>query len=194
MPEGKGGREREREKERARERERTEQGGETEGEKEGTTTIIERYSNSNNKDRILPQPSPHAQITLPAHCSQHMMDPLHPSSTPPPPPCPINATLEPPPPPFLFAIPHPAPKPNTSRRIQCNPSFNLVLLYPVYVCYIVILFVTDEATIKAKRFICFLKESRVTLSFVVKSKLVTVLSLFLCDIHLFFFCSLLSSR
>ena len=35
------------------------------------------------------------------------------------------------------------------------------------------------ATIKAKRFICFLKESRVTLSFVVKSKLVTVLSLFL---------------
>ena len=48
-----------------------------------------------------------------------------------------------------------------------------------YICYIVILFVTDEATIKAKRFICFLKESRVTLSFVVKSKLVTVLSLFL---------------
>ena len=42
-----------------------------------------------------------------------------------------------------------------------------------------LLFVTDEATIKAKRFICFLKESRVTLSFVVKSKLVTVLSLFL---------------
>ena len=39
--------------------------------------------------------------------------------------------------------------------------------------------VTDEATIKAKRFICFLKESRVTLPFVVKSKLVTVLSLFL---------------
>ena len=33
------------------------------------------------------------------------------------------------------------------------------------------------ATIKAKRFICFLKESRVSLSFVVKSKLVTVLSL-----------------
>ena len=31
---------------------------------------------------------------------------------------------------------------------------------------------------KAKRSICFLKESRVTLSFVVKSKLVTVLSLF----------------
>ena len=25
-------------------------------EKEGTTTIIERYSNSYNKDRILPQP------------------------------------------------------------------------------------------------------------------------------------------
>ena len=41
-----------------------------------------------------------------------------------------------------------------------------------------ILFVTDEATIKAKRFICILKEPRVTLSFVVKSKLVTVLSLF----------------
>ena len=41
------------------------------------------------------------------------------------------------------------------------------------------LFVTDAATIKAKRFICILKESRVTLSFVVKSKLVTVLSLFL---------------
>ena len=42
------------------------------------------------------------------------------------------------------------------------------------VCY------TDEATIKAKPFICFfLKESRFTLSFVVKSKLVTVLSLFL---------------
>ena len=72
--------------------------------------------------------------------------------------CPINATLEPPPPPppaFLSAIPHPAPTPTTSRRIQCNPSFNFVLLYPVYVCYIVILFVTDEATIKAKRFICF---------------------------------------
>ena len=84
-----------------------------------------------------------------------------------------------PPPPFLSAIPHPAPTPTTSRRIQCNPSFNFVLLYPVYVCYIVILFVSDEATIKAKRFICFLKESRVTLSFVVKSKLVTVLSLFL---------------
>ena len=50
-------------------------------------------------------------------------------------------------------------------------------MYPVYVCYIVILFVTDEGTIKAKRFICFLKESRVTLSFVVN--LVTVLSLFL---------------
>ena len=40
-------------------------------------------------------------------------------------------------------------------------------------------FVTDEATIKAKRFIRILKETRVTLSFVVKSKLVTVLSLFL---------------
>ena len=33
------------------------------------------------------------------------------------------------------------------------------------VIIIVILFVTDEATIKAKRFICILKESRVTLSF-----------------------------
>ena len=41
------------------------------------------------------------------------------------------------------------------------------------------MFVTDEATIKAKRFICFLKEPGVTLSFVIKSKLVTVLSLFL---------------
>ena len=41
-----------------------------------------------------------------------------------------------------------------------------------------ILFVslTDEATIKAKRFI---KECRVTLSFVIKFKLVIVLSLFL---------------
>ena len=45
--------------------------------------------------------------------------------------------------------------------------------------YSVPLFVTEEATIKAKRFICILKESRVTFSFVVKSKLVTVLSLFL---------------
>ena len=65
------------------------------------------------------------------------------------------------------------------RRLQCNPSINFVLLYPVYVCYIVILFVTDEATIKSKRFICFLKECRVILSFDVKSKLVTVLSHFL---------------
>ena len=61
------------------------------------------------------------------------------------------------------------------NRIQ-EFEVNFVLLYPVYVCYIVTLFVTDEATIKAKRFICFLKGSRViTLSFVVKSKLVTVL-------------------
>ena len=41
------------------------------------------------------------------------------------------------------------------------------------------MFETDEATIKSKHFICFLKESRVTLSFVVKFKLVTVLSIFL---------------
>ena len=53
-----------------------------------------------------------------------------------------------------------------------------LLIYPYTVgfCILftsVILFVTDEATIKAKRFICILKESRVTLPFVVKSKLVT---------------------
>ena len=68
--------------------------------------------------------------------------------------------------------------PSTSRRLQCNSNIERVLLYPVYVCYIVILFasLTEEATIKAKR---FLKESRVTLSIVVKSKLVIVLSLFL---------------
>ena len=64
--------------------------------------------------------------------------------------------------------------PSTSRRLQCNSNIERVLLYPVYVCYIVILFasLTEEATIKAKRF-------RVTLSIVVKSKLVIVLSLFL---------------
>ena len=111
------------------------------------------------------------------------MDPLHLSFTPYPPSPHVQSTprlnFPPPPHPSLSAMPYPAPMPTTSRRIQCNPSFNFVLLYPVYVCYIIILFVTDEATIKAKRFICFLKESRVTLSFFVKSKLVTVLSLFL---------------
>ena len=110
------------------------------------------------------------------------MDPLHPSSTPYP--SHVQSTLRLNPSPSLSAIPHPAPTPTTSRRIQCNPSNNFVLLYPVYVCYIIILFVTDEATIKAKRVICFLKESRVTLSFVVKSKLVTVLSLFHCKMML----------
>ena len=94
-------------------------------------------------------------------------------------PCPISATLGPIP--SLFPTPHPAPMPTTSRHIQCYPSIDCVLLYPVYVCYIVILFVslTDKATIKGKRFICSWKESRVRLCFVVKSKLVTVLSLFL---------------
>ena len=50
--------------------------------------------------------------------------------------------------------------PSTSRRPQCNSNIERVLLYPVYVCYIVILFasLTEEATIKAKRFIImFLK-------------------------------------
>ena len=110
-----------------------------------------------------------------------MMDPLHPSSTPYPSHVKSTLRLNTPPPPSLSlsAIPHPAPMPTTSRRVQCNPSINLILLYPVYVCYVVILFVTDEATIKAKRFICILKESRVTLSFVVKPKLVTFLSLLL---------------
>ena len=48
--------------------------------------------------------------------------------------------------------------PSTSRRLQCNSNIERVLLYPVYVCYIVILFasLTEEATIKAKRFIIML--------------------------------------
>ena len=87
-------------------------------------------------------------------------------STPPPP---LN-------PPFFSSIPQPAPMCTTSRCIQCNPSNDFLLFYPVYVCYIRSSF---SSTTKAKRFICFCKESRVTLSFVVKFKLVTVLSLFL---------------
>ena len=50
--------------------------------------------------------------------------------------------------------------PTTSRCIQCNLSFDFILLYPVYVCFTVILFVslTDEAKIKAEHFIImFLK-------------------------------------
>ena len=116
------------------------------------------------------------------------MDPLHPYFIPYPSLLQSASRLSPTPPPThththtlslslsLSLSPNPAPMLTTSRRIQCNASIDLVLLYPVYVCYIVILFVslTDEATIKAKRFICFWKESRVTLSFVVKSKLVTI--------------------
>ena len=73
-----------------------------------------------------------------------------------------EAQLPPPPPPLsslsLSPIPHPAPMPSTSRRLQCNSNIERVLLYPVYVCYIVILFasLTEEATIKAKRFIIML--------------------------------------
>ena len=78
-----------------------------------------------------------------------------------------------------WVIPHPAPMPSTSRCIQCNPSIDSILLFMFVTTYIVILFVslTDEATIKATHFICFWKEPRITLSFVVKFKLVTVLSL-----------------
>ena len=79
-------------------------------------------------------------------------------------PSPISITLEPNSPPpsslSLSPIPHPATMPSTSRRLQCNSNIERVLLYPVYVCYIVILFasLTEEATIKAKRFIImFLK-------------------------------------
>ena len=74
----------------------------------------------------------------------------------------LEAQLPPPPPPLsslsLSPIPHPAPMPSTSRRLQCNSNIERVLLYPVYVCYIVILFasLTEEATIKAKRFIIML--------------------------------------
>ena len=66
-----------------REREKREREREREREKEGTTTIIERYSKRviikiefcHNLDRT-------EQITIPASCSQHMMDPLHLSFTP----------------------------------------------------------------------------------------------------------------
>ena len=140
----------------------------------------------------MPQPWPHETINVPASCSKHTMDPLHPSFTPYPSllqsasglnPKPLSPSLS-----LYLSLslslclsPHPAPMPTTSRRIQCNPSNDLVLLYPVYVYYIVILFVSlnDDVTIKARRFTCFWKESRVTLSFVVKSKLVTILLLFL---------------
>ena len=105
------------------------------------------------------------------------MDPLHPSSTPSPSHVQSTLRLNTPPPPFFPQYPTLPQRSPLAAASNVTPA-NFVLLYPVYVCYIVILFVTDEATIKAKRFICFLKESRVTLSFVVKSKLVTVLSLF----------------
>ena len=111
-----------------------------------------------------------------------MMNPLHPSFTPYPSHLQSASRLSPtPPPPPLSHPTLPQCLPLAAASNVSNPSIDLVLLYPVYVCYIVILFVslTDEATIKAKRFICFLKESRVTLSFVVKSKLVTILLLFI---------------
>ena len=89
---------------------------------------------------------------------KHMMDPLHPSFTP------YTSVLQsalrlspffPPLPPTPFPILPLSPTPSTSHCIQCYLSADLVLLYPVYVCYIDILLIslTDEATIKPKRFI-----------------------------------------
>ena len=71
---------------------------------------------------------------------------------------PISLTLEsilPPLPPTPLPILPLSPTPSTSHCIQCYLSADLVLLYPVYVCYIDILLIslTDEATIKPKRFI-----------------------------------------
>ena len=101
---------------------------------------------------------------MPTSCNKHTMDSLHPSFTPYPSLLQSALRLSPTPLPLpslsLSPIPHPAPMPSTSRRLQCNSNIERVLLYPVYVCYIVILFASlpEEATIKAKRFIImFLK-------------------------------------
>ena len=107
---------------------------------------------------------------MPASCSKHTMDSLHPSFTP----TPLFSNQHyalaqlPPPPPLLSSlspIPHPAPMPSTSRRLQCNSNIERVLLYPVYVCYIVILFasLTEEATIKANTFYNYVFEKSLAL-------------------------------
>ena len=122
------------------------------------TTIIERYSNRGVED--LDSKDKSFATTLTARDKHYVciMQQTHDGSStsifyPLPLPSPIIATLEHPPPLSLSPIPHPAPMPTTSRRIQCNTSIDCVLLYPLYVWYIVILFVslTEEATIKAKR-------------------------------------------